>query len=83
MAKNTESNAFRTVDVDQYNEDNYREEDVAEPVTLGANEAEINNLLAQSKNVEALRNVLSNAPLGSKDPAAKEASMALAMMAQP
>jgi len=79
MAKNTESNAFRTVDVDQYNEDNYREEDVAEPVTLGANEAEINNLLAQSKNVEALRNVLSNAPLGSKDPAAKEASMALAM----
>jgi actin related protein 2/3 complex subunit 5 len=79
MAKNTESNAFRTVDVDQYNEDNYKEEEVVEPTTLGPNEADINNLLAQNKNIDALKNVLSNAPLGSKDPAAKQASLALAL----
>ena len=34
MSKNTENNAFRTVDVDQYNEDNYKEEEVAEPYSV-------------------------------------------------
>ena len=79
MSKNTENNAFRTVDVDQYNEDNYKEEEVAEPTVVGANESEINGLLAQSKNIDALKIVLSCAPLGSKDPAAKAASLALAL----
>ena len=79
MSKNTENNAFRTVDVDQYNEDNYKEEEVAEPTVVGANESEINGLLAQSKNIDALKNVLSCAPLCSKDPAAKATSLALAL----
>lgn len=80
MAKNTDSKAFRTVDVDQYSEDNYKEEEVPEPAAaLGPNEQEINNLLAQSKNLDALKNVLSNAALGSKDPAARQASLSLAL----
>ena len=52
---------------------------MTEPTTLGPNETEINSLLAQSKHTEALKHVLSTAPLGSKDPQAKEASMALAL----
>lgn len=79
MAKNTENNAFRTVDVDQYSEDNYKEEEVPEPSTHGPSESEISSLLAQNKPLDALKHVLSHAPLGSKDPAAKEASMVVAL----
>jgi actin related protein 2/3 complex subunit 5 len=68
MAKNTRSFAFRTIDVDEYNEDNYKEE---EPVELqspssGPDEKEINQLLSQGKGIEALKNCLKNAPVGSK-----------------
>lgn len=49
MATNTLSAAFRKIDVDQYNEDNYREDEVVEsqsPLT-GPDEAEVNQLLNQ------------------------------------
>ena len=47
MAKNTSSSAFRKIDVDQYNEDNYKEEDGGEPqsASAGPDENEITNLL--------------------------------------
>jgi len=79
MSKNTSSNAFRRIDVDQYNEDNYREEVDNDPTLGGSNEDEINNLLAQNKNVDALKNVLQNAPVGNKNQQAKDASLTLAM----
>lgn len=49
MAKNTFSSAFRKIDVDQYNEDNYREEEQAElqSTTVGPDEAEIMALMNQ------------------------------------
>ena len=49
MAKNTFSSAFRKIDVDQYNEDNYREEEQAElqSAPVGADEAEIMALMNQ------------------------------------
>lgn len=49
MAKNTSSSAFRKIDVDQYNEDNFEEDDV-DAGTAGANgpdENEITKLLTQ------------------------------------
>jgi len=49
MAKNTFSSAFRKIDVDQYNEDNYREEEQAElqSTPVGPDEAEIMVLMNQ------------------------------------
>lgn len=49
MAKNTSSSAFRKIDVDQYNEDNYKEEEQGEvpQSTGGPDESEILNLLNQ------------------------------------
>lgn len=49
MAKNTSSSAFRKIDVDQYNEDNYREEEQAElqSTPVGPDEAEVTALMNQ------------------------------------
>ena len=49
MAKNTSSSAFRKIDVDQYNEDNYKDEEPGEPTSpsIGPDEREISTLLNQ------------------------------------
>lgn len=49
MAKNTANSAFRKIDVDQYNEDNYREDEGADSQSppIGPDENEIVNLLNQ------------------------------------
>jgi actin related protein 2/3 complex subunit 5 len=69
MSKNTRDAAFRKIEVDEYNEDNYKEEEPAElqSPSSGPDETEINQLINQGKPVEALRNCLRNAPLGSKN----------------
>eukprot|EP00092_Neocalanus_flemingeri_P077606 GFUD01096409.1.p1 GENE.GFUD01096409.1~~GFUD01096409.1.p1 ORF type:complete len:152 (-),score=41.87 GFUD01096409.1:178-633(-) len=80
MAKNTSSNVFRTLDVDQYNEDNYKEDnDSTDPAALGPNDTLITSLLAANKPVEALTHLLSGATLGIKDQAARTTSLTLAM----
>ena len=68
MAKNTRSAAFRKIDVDEFNEDTYKEDEVGElqsPVS-GPDEREIAQLLNQGKHAEALKNCLKNAPVASK-----------------
>lgn len=65
MAKNTSSSAFRKIDVDQYNEDNFRE-DEADSAVAQLDENEITTLLTQGKFIEALLLVLQNAPLRCK-----------------
>lgn len=49
MAKNTSSSAFRKIDVDQYNEDNFREEEQIDALTppVGPDESEVCSLLNQ------------------------------------
>lgn len=74
MAKNTFSSAFRKIDVDQYNEDNFKEEeqsDVISSVTI-PEEGEISHLLESSKYNEALKLLLKGAPIGSKNQQLKE-----------
>lgn len=66
MAKNTSSSAFRKIDVDQYNEDNFKEDEVDTSGSVGPDENEISALLTQGKVVEALVLVLQNAPLRCK-----------------
>ncbi|KAL3281379.1 hypothetical protein HHI36_004589 [Cryptolaemus montrouzieri] len=78
MAKNTFSSAFRKIDVDQYCEDNYREDDTDGGPT-GPDENEVNSLLQKGKNLDALKLVLTNAPLGSKNQQTKDNALTLTL----
>ncbi|XP_075213458.1 actin-related protein 2/3 complex, subunit 5 [Lycorma delicatula] len=81
MAKNTSSSAFRKIDVDQYNEDNFREEEQIELQSppVGPDESEVSMLLNQGKNVDALKTVLRSAPLESKNQQVKDSALNLTM----
>lgn len=76
MAKNTSSSAFRKINVDQYNEDNFKEDEIDSNGTTytGPDDADITKLLNAGKNIEALKLVLENAPLTSKNQQAKVSS---------
>lgn len=52
MAKNTNSSAFRKIDVDQYNEDNFKDDEQENQQLSGIDEGEINQLLLKQNNVE-------------------------------
>jgi len=81
MAKNTRSAAFRKIDVDEFNEDNYKDEEPAElqsPIS-GPDEKEVITLLNQGKAIEALKNCLRNAPLGSKSQQVKDSATSVTL----
>ena len=75
MAKNTNSNAFRKIDVDQFNEDNFRDDDgPSTPLDNSGSgsaetetESEVSNLLSSGNHAEALKLSLANAPIGNKN----------------
>lgn len=73
MAKNTSSSAFRKINVDQYNEDNFKEDEIDSNGTAytGPDDAEITKLINTGKNIDALKLLLENAPLTSKNQQAK------------
>jgi actin related protein 2/3 complex subunit 5 len=81
MAKNTSSNKFRMVDVDQYNEDNFKDDDsaVVQDKRGGLSSSEVEALLQKGNNVEALKAVLTSAPIGNKNQAEKDAALALVL----
>lgn len=47
MAKNTSSSAFRKIDIDQYNEDNFKEDEAEQSMPTGPDEDEVSGLLNQ------------------------------------
>ncbi|RWS16361.1 Actin-related protein 2/3 complex subunit 5-like protein [Dinothrombium tinctorium] len=82
MAKK-QTNGFRKIDIDQYNDDLFKEEesvDVQSPVT-GVDEQEVNRLLQSGKHVEAIKYLISVCPLNSKNQAAKDCALNLMMQA--
>ncbi|EDS37878.1 arp2/3 complex 16 kd subunit [Culex quinquefasciatus] len=88
MAKNTSSSAFRKIDVDQYNEDNFREDDADQASgMIVPDEAEITTLLNQypfrnitlGGNIDALKTVLQNAPLLCKNQQVKDNALNLTL----
>ncbi|XP_026328685.1 actin-related protein 2/3 complex subunit 5 [Hyposmocoma kahamanoa] len=79
MAKNTSNSAFRKIDIDQYNEDNFRDDEAEQAVRTGPDEGEVSNLLNQGRLVDALRHVLSNAPMGSSNQEVKDNALALTL----
>ena len=85
MATNTNSNVFRTLDVDKYSEDIYKDEqDVAEtPGTVkevgDIADTLVESLLAEGKAGEALSRVLTTTGLGIKNKETREANLGAAM----
>ncbi|XP_053605892.1 actin-related protein 2/3 complex subunit 5-B [Plodia interpunctella] len=79
MAKNTFNSAFRKIDIDQYNEDNFKDEEAEHAVPSGPDESEVSALLNQGRYNEALQIVLSNAPLGSANQQIKDNALALTL----
>ncbi|KAG7311578.1 hypothetical protein JYU34_002626 [Plutella xylostella] len=79
MAKNTSSSAFRKIDIDQYNEDNFKDEEAEQSVPTGPDEGDVCAYLNQGRYVDALKLVLSNAPLGSSDQQVKDNALALTL----
>ena len=79
MAKNTSSSAFRKIDIDQYNEDNFKEDEADQAGPTGPDEGEVCTLLNQGRYIDALRLVLNNAPLGSSNQQVKDNALALTL----
>ncbi|XP_032529817.1 actin-related protein 2/3 complex subunit 5-B [Danaus plexippus] len=79
MAKNTSNSAFRKIDIDQYNEDNFKEDESDQSVPTGPDEGEVCALLNQGQYIEALKHVLNNAPLGTSDQQIKDNALALTL----
>lgn len=79
MAKNTSSSAFRKIDVDQFCEDSFKEDETDHGVPQGPDETEILALLNKGNNAEALRKVLGSAPLSSKNIQLKENALNLTL----
>ncbi|CAK1603200.1 unnamed protein product [Parnassius mnemosyne] len=79
MAKNTSSSAFRKIDIDQYNEDNFKEDEAESSGPTGPDEGEICALLNQGRSIEALKLVLNNAPIGSTNQQVKDNALAVTL----
>ncbi|CAH1644962.1 unnamed protein product [Spodoptera littoralis] len=79
MAKNTSSSAFRKIDIDQYNEDNFKEDEAEQSIPTGPDEGEVCALLNQCRYIDALKVVLNNAPVGSANQQIKDNALALTL----
>lgn len=80
MARNP-SSGFRKIDVDQYSEDLFKEEENAEAQSpsAGFDENEVSKLIQQGKYSNALKFILSSAPLHTKNQIAKDNAFNLIM----
>ncbi|KAL9989613.1 hypothetical protein ACROYT_G004180 [Oculina patagonica] len=79
MSKASQSTKFRGVDVDELDENKFQDEGDEDSGQSGPDEAEVNNLLMQKKNAEALKAALTNAPIMSKNQATKDKAFAIVM----
>lgn len=69
MSKNTNTSGFRKIDIDAFDPENYKDDDDSsnQIEERGPNEQEITTLLNSKKNVDALKAVLNNPPLNTKN----------------
>ncbi|KAF7255149.1 hypothetical protein EG68_07880 [Paragonimus skrjabini miyazakii] len=79
MAKNTGDTKFRKVDVDQYTEAAFQDEQTEDSTTSALNEAEVKSLIERGKYTDGLMLVLQNAPINSKDQSLKDVAFRLVM----
>ncbi|XP_077986685.1 actin-related protein 2/3 complex subunit 5-C-like [Glandiceps talaboti] len=79
MAKSSRSTQFRCVNVDDFDENRFREDEQTDDVAAGPDEAEVTGYLNQKKNIDALHAVLRNPPVGSKNHASKDKAFQLVL----
>ncbi|KXJ29584.1 actin-related protein 2/3 complex subunit 5-C [Exaiptasia diaphana] len=78
MSKASASTKFRVVDVDAL-ENQFEDEQGEDVGSSGPDEGEVNSLLASKKNCDALKIVLADPPLQTKNKAAKDKAFQLVM----
>ena len=64
---------FRRIDVDQYDEENFKDDQVEQNLA-GPDEQQVSQYLLGGKNIEALKAALQNPPYRSKDASANKAA---------
>ncbi|XP_035248175.1 actin-related protein 2/3 complex subunit 5-like protein [Anguilla rostrata] len=79
MAKNTLSSRFRKVDIDEYDENKFVDDQEDTSEQQGPDATEIDSLIRQGDMMSAFHMALRNPPIHTKNPAVKERAQAIVL----